>query len=205
MRMRCLNVVLGHRLGLPLRATPNVPLRPDSQTSRELALGRLLLPALRRAISLVYPTAKSGHSRNQVIQGWQRAGGAVKRKLAAVFLTQLTRSPVIRRSTQAGISNQVDHHTPSDCDRQLKALQAQLRELTAPGAAAADLSAIRTRRAELSNEISRAEKALAGTSRPSPAITSPSFAPPADAGPKPLPPGTSGAGRKVAVHACRRR
>ena len=95
-----------------------------------------------------------------MIQGWQRAGAAVKRKLAAVFLTQLTRSPVIRRSTQAGIY-ELDHHTPQRLRPQLEALQAQLRELTAPGAAAADLSAIRTRRAELSNEISRAEKALA--------------------------------------------
>jgi len=78
----------------------------------------------------------------------------------AVFLTQLTRSPVIRKSTQAGIY-ELDHHAPQRLRRELEALQGQLRELTAPGAAAADLSAIRARRAQLSNQISRAEKALA--------------------------------------------
>jgi hypothetical protein len=76
----------------------------------------------------------------------------------AVFSTQLTRSPVVRKSTQGGIYG-LDRHAPQRLRREHEALQGRLRELTAP--AADDLAAIRARRAALTREISRAEKALA--------------------------------------------
>lgn len=77
-----------------------------------------------------------------------------------MFLTQLTRSPAVKKSTQAGIY-ELDRNAPERLRRELDDLQGQLRELTLPGAAAPDLAAVRAKRAALSKQISRAEKALA--------------------------------------------
>jgi hypothetical protein len=60
----------------------------------------------------------------------------------AVFLTQLTRSPVVRKSTQAGIY-ELDRHAPERLRRMLDDLQAQLRELTASSAVAANVATAR--------------------------------------------------------------
>jgi hypothetical protein len=77
----------------------------------------------------------------------------------AVFLTQLTRSPVLRKSTQAGVY-ELDRHAPQRLQHELDDLQTQLRALTAPTTGAADLAAVRARRTTLGKQISRAEKAL---------------------------------------------
>jgi hypothetical protein len=77
----------------------------------------------------------------------------------AVFLTQLTRSPVLRKSTQAGVY-ELDRHAPARLRRELDDLQGRLRALTAPTTGAADLAAVRSQRTSLSRQISRAEKAL---------------------------------------------
>ncbi len=77
----------------------------------------------------------------------------------AVFLTQLTRSPVLRKSTQAGVY-ELDRQAPARLRRELDDLQRQLRALTGPTTDAADLAAVRARRTTLSKQISRAEKAL---------------------------------------------
>jgi hypothetical protein len=77
----------------------------------------------------------------------------------AVFLTQISRSPVIRRSTQSGVY-ELDRDAPARLRSELDRLQEQLRELTSASAAPADLSAIRERRAQLLSEIEQTEKAL---------------------------------------------
>lgn len=77
----------------------------------------------------------------------------------AVFLTQLSRSPVVRRGTQSGVY-EIDPTAPRRLRERLDALHAELRGLTAAPSATTDLTAIRARRAALTTEITRVEKAL---------------------------------------------
>ena len=78
----------------------------------------------------------------------------------AVFLTQLSRSPLVRRGTQSGVY-ELELQAPARVRAQLHNLQVQLRELTATASSSAtDLSSIRSRRTALSLEISKVEKAL---------------------------------------------
>jgi hypothetical protein len=77
----------------------------------------------------------------------------------AVFLTQLSRSPVVRRGTQSGVY-ELDPTAPRRLRERLDGLHAELRGLTAAPSATADLTAIRARRAALTAEITRVEKAI---------------------------------------------
>lgn len=87
-------------------------------------------------------------------QGFEVAG----KDPLAVFLTQLSRSPVIRKGTQAGVY-ELDRGAVSRLRRELDKLQVQLRELTSQ-TSTADLGAIRERRGALNAEIGQTEKAL---------------------------------------------
>ena len=77
----------------------------------------------------------------------------------AVFLTQLSRSPVVRRGTQSGVY-ELDPDAPRRLRGRLDALHADLRNLTAAPSATTDLTAIRARRAALTTQITHVEKAL---------------------------------------------
>jgi hypothetical protein len=77
----------------------------------------------------------------------------------AVFLTQISRSPVVRRSTQAGVY-EIDRDASGALRRELDDLHEQLRETTAAPAPSAGLSETRARRQTLMADISRVEKAL---------------------------------------------
>ena len=78
----------------------------------------------------------------------------------AVFLTQLSRSPLVRRGTQSGVY-ELELQAPACLRGRLQDLQAQLRELTAtPASETADLSSVRGRRMALNLEIGKVEKAL---------------------------------------------
>jgi predicted nucleic acid-binding Zn-ribbon protein len=82
----------------------------------------------------------------------------------AVFLTQLSRSPALRKSTQAGVY-ELDRSAPARLRQRLEELHEELRGLTATTGASADLAAIRARRDELNSEIGQTEKALEEASR----------------------------------------
>jgi hypothetical protein len=75
----------------------------------------------------------------------------------AVFLTQLGRSPAVRRGMEAGVY-ELDRHAGARHRAKLEGLQRELRELTM--AAGGDLQAIRARRQQLSVEIGRVERSL---------------------------------------------
>lgn len=78
----------------------------------------------------------------------------------AVFLTQLSRSPLVSRGTQSGVY-ELDMQAPARLRRRLEDLQVQLRELTAVSPrSTTDLSAVRGRRTALNVEISKVERAL---------------------------------------------
>jgi chaperonin cofactor prefoldin len=77
----------------------------------------------------------------------------------AVFLTQVSRSPAVRKGTQSGVY-ELDRRAPQRLRAQLERLQAEMRELTTAPSPNTDLSAIRARRSQLTSEISQIEKAL---------------------------------------------
>jgi hypothetical protein len=77
----------------------------------------------------------------------------------AVFLTQLSRSPLVRKTSSPGVY-EVDRQAPLRIRNRLERLQAELREVTvtAPGPVA--LGTVRARRHELDLAISQQERAL---------------------------------------------
>jgi hypothetical protein len=77
----------------------------------------------------------------------------------AVFLTQVTRSPVVRKSTEPGVY-EVDRQAPLRIRQRLERLQAELREVTVSPQAPVDLATVRARRHELDLAISQQERAL---------------------------------------------
>jgi len=77
----------------------------------------------------------------------------------ATFLTQLSRSPAVHKSTQAGVY-ELDRAALGRLRRRQDHLREELRRLTAAPGADADVSAVRTRRTELNSELGRVEKAL---------------------------------------------
>ncbi len=77
----------------------------------------------------------------------------------AVFLTQLTRPPVVKRSTQPGVYA-LDLAAPQRLRGELDRLGRELRQLTAPKSHATDLAGARARRRELQLSIDRRERAL---------------------------------------------
>jgi hypothetical protein len=77
----------------------------------------------------------------------------------AVFLTQLTRSPVVHKSTQAGVYA-VDRQAPQRIRQRLERLAGELREVTASASGPVELAAVRARRRELDRAISEQERAL---------------------------------------------
>jgi hypothetical protein len=77
----------------------------------------------------------------------------------AVFLTQISRSPVVQKSTQSGVY-ELDLEAPQRLRRRIAQLHSELRELTTPSADGADLGQMRGRRTEITAAIGHAERAL---------------------------------------------
>ena len=83
----------------------------------------------------------------------------------AVFLTQITRSPAVRRGARAGVY-ELDREASARLRTTIDRLQRELRELTTTTEmTAADLNAIRARRTQLTAEIGRAERRLEEVAR----------------------------------------
>jgi hypothetical protein len=149
--------------------SPPSGVRDDPRTSareagpagkRELRGPEIRAAAVR--LLLADPAAPEALHYRDWFQRLVHAGFSVAGKDAqAVFLTQLTRSPVVRKSTQAGVY-QLDRNAPKRLRRRLDDLQRELRELTVPTfvTGASDLAAVRAQRVALGKDISRVEKAL---------------------------------------------
>jgi hypothetical protein len=91
----------------------------------------------------------------------RQAGYAVAGKdPLAVFLTQITRSPVIRKSTESGVY-ELDRQAPLCLRQRLERLNDELREVPAPVMPdPSELETARARRHELNMSISQLERAL---------------------------------------------
>jgi hypothetical protein len=147
------------RLAGPAPAARSVAASPPASDAAPPLRG----PAIRRAAVEVL-RGLPGRPQALHYRAWfdalRAAGYAVAGKdPLAVFLTQLSRSPVVRRGTQSGVY-ELDPTAPRRLRERLDALHGELRGLTAAPSATADLTAIRARRAALTAEISRVEKAL---------------------------------------------
>jgi hypothetical protein len=77
----------------------------------------------------------------------------------AVFLTQLSRSPLVRKSSAPGVY-EVDRDAPLRIRDRLERLQAELREVTVAAPGPVELGTVRARRHELDLAISQQERAL---------------------------------------------
>jgi ABC-type phosphate transport system auxiliary subunit len=82
----------------------------------------------------------------------------------AVFLTQVSRSPAIRKTTQAGIY-EIDRQAIQRLKVQLDRLHGEIRQLTDSPSSRTDLSEIRAQRSQLTSEINQVEKALEEATR----------------------------------------
>jgi prefoldin subunit 5 len=120
-------------------------------------------PAIRRAavrVLLEHPRRPDALHYREWFDAVCAAGHTVAGKEPlAVFLTQLGRSPVIRKGTQSGVY-ELDRGAPRRLRARLDALHEQLRALSAAPGAATDLAAVRTRRAEITTAMAQVEKAL---------------------------------------------
>jgi hypothetical protein len=120
-------------------------------------------PAIRRAaveVLLAHPDRPQALHYRAWFDALVAAGYEVAGKdPLAVFLTQLGRSPVVRRGTQSGVY-ELDRGAPRRLRDTLDALHADLRGLTGAPSPTADLTAIRGRRAALTAQITQVEKAL---------------------------------------------
>ncbi len=77
----------------------------------------------------------------------------------AVFLTQLSRSPLVRKASAPGVY-EVDHQAPRRIRHRLDRLQIELREVTVAAPGPIELGEVRARRHELDLAISQQERAL---------------------------------------------
>lgn len=82
----------------------------------------------------------------------------------ATFLTQLGRSPVMRKTTQAGVY-ELDRDSPERLRSELSLLQAELRAVTGNPAPTHDLAEIRQRRETVLSEVTQIERALEEAAR----------------------------------------
>jgi hypothetical protein len=90
----------------------------------------------------------------------QDAGFAVAGKdPLATFLTQISRSPAVRRSTQPGVY-ELDRGAGARLRTRLHALQRELRDSAAAHGPGEEAAALRARRTELNAELGRVEKAV---------------------------------------------
>ena len=136
----------------------------ESETTPERGGPVLRGPAIRAAAVkalLAHPQRPEALHYRQWFDLLARAGYDVAGKdPLAVFLTQLSRSPLVRRSTQSGVY-ELDLQAPTRLRQRLEDLQAQLRKLTASASSStADLGSIRGQRTALNLEINKVEKAL---------------------------------------------
>ena len=155
------DALLDRVAGPPAPPAAAVAIEGARPASRERA--PLRGPAIRRAaveVLLAQPEAPQALHYRAWFDALEAAGYEVAGKdPLAVFLTQLSRSPVVRRGTQSGVY-ELDPGAPRRLRDRLDALHAELRGIAGTPSATADLTAIRGRRAALTTQITQVEKAL---------------------------------------------
>jgi hypothetical protein len=157
------DALLDRLAGPPVRSAPAVTDGGERPRPGSPEHAPLRGPAIRRAaveVLLAQPEAPQALHYRAWFDALVAAGYEVTGKdPLAVFLTQLSRSPVVRRGTQSGIY-ELDRGAPRRLRDRLDELHAELRGIAGTPSATADLTAIRGRRAALTTQITQVEKAL---------------------------------------------
>ncbi len=150
---------IDERCGLLDRLTENENKAPEHREEDDVDESTVLRgPAIRaRAVAVLVARGRDSLHYRRWFELLTGEGHVIAGKdPLAVFLTQITRSPVIRKGEKAGVYA-LDRHAPERLEQGLKKLQ---RELAATATATADIATIRARRMQLTAEIGRAERAL---------------------------------------------
>jgi hypothetical protein len=140
-------------------ARSDAPVGDDAASNRDAVRG----PAIREVAVRVL-VSRAEHIEALHYRRWYElvsdAGYAVAGKdPVAVFLTQLSRSPVVRKAAAPGVY-EVDRQAPLRLRQRLERLQGELREVAGAKSSPIELADVRVRRHELDLEISRVERAL---------------------------------------------
>jgi hypothetical protein len=141
-------------------ARPESPRQDRPATNGDAARGVLRGPEIREAAVRALVERGAGdalHYREWFALLVDSGHSIAGKDPLAVFLTQLGRSPAVRRGSGAGVY-ELDRHAGARLRASLDALQRELRELTV--SPAVDLGAIRVRRERLNADIGRVERAL---------------------------------------------
>ncbi len=151
---------IDERCGLLERLAPPAPAQePERETA-----GLLRGPAIRETAVAVL----IAHGRDSIhYREWfglltQQGHEIAGKDPIAVFLTQISRSPAMRKGMRAGVY-ELDRQAPTRIQHTLDGLQRELRDLTVTGTS--DLAAVRSRRRRLTTAISQAERALEEAAR----------------------------------------
>jgi hypothetical protein len=149
---------IDERRGLLDRLAPE-PAPPEVQDERADDGHALRGPDIREvAVALLADNGREAMHYRQWYELLERAGHTIAGKdPLAVFLTQLSRSPAVRRGNRAGVY-ELDRGAARRLRQQLDALQRELTTLPTDGAT-------RARRRHLNAEINRAERALEEVTR----------------------------------------
>jgi ABC-type phosphate transport system auxiliary subunit len=146
-------------------ASTDVEKRPDPNKTQAGVV--LRGPAIRE--TAVRMLADSPHTEALHYRKWfellKDAGYEVAGKdPLAVFLTQVSRSPAVRKTTQAGVY-EIDRQVTQRLKAQLDRLHGEIRRLTDNPSSRTDLSEIRAQRSQLTSEINQIEKTLEEATR----------------------------------------
>jgi hypothetical protein len=148
----------------PLASSPGESSPPTERAHAEIGARRVLSgPAIREAavqVLLREPEYIEALHYRRWYDLLLESGFAVAGKdPLAVFLTQLTRSPVVQKGTEAGVY-ELDRQAPLRLRQRLERLHAEVKELSSGGLPESELASTRARRHELNLSISQTERAL---------------------------------------------
>lgn len=136
---------------------------PRTSGDEERALPVLRGPDIRREavrVLLAHPDRPEALHYREWYALLQQAGFAVAGKdPLATFLTQLSRSPAVSKSTQAGVY-ELDRGAAGRLRARRDELQRELRASAAASGLGEEAAALRARRTELNAELGRVEKAM---------------------------------------------
>jgi hypothetical protein len=158
---------IDERRGLLDRLAPTeteTEIGPEPQRRERADDGHALRgPDIREvAVALLADNGREAMHYREWYELLERAGHTIAGKdPLAVFLTQISRSPAVRRGNRAGVY-ELDRGAAHRLRQQLDALQRELHTLSAAGTTH---DATRARRRHLNAEINRAERALEEVTR----------------------------------------
>lgn len=141
----------------------DTPARTSQHRPADSAAKLLRGPAIRHAavkVLLADPRRPQAlHYRDWYSRVEQQGYAVAGKDPLAVFLTQLSRSPVVRRGTQSGVY-ELNLAAVDNLRCRLEERRLELRNLVAASANSSDLNGIRSQRTAVNHEIGKLENAL---------------------------------------------